>query len=145
MDTKDIEALVDAVREFPEMYDAAPDLLAACRAALSAMECNPRFRENAPTIDALRAAIAKAAGESQKSTARRLIGPFSMDLVSSESDDSGHRLYIDVDGRGAIGILANDDGVSVDLHSMSPHANEPVASCWATTAELGPGDDDDLS
>jgi len=48
--------------EDARLIAAAPDLLAACERALSALACNPKFRENEPTIAFARAAIAKAKG-----------------------------------------------------------------------------------
>jgi hypothetical protein len=55
MPDEQCEATAALISASPEMYDA-------CKLALSAMECNPKFRENAPTIEALKAAIAKAEG-----------------------------------------------------------------------------------
>lgn len=43
--------------------EAVPELLAACKTALSALQCNPKFRENETTINALGTALAKAEGQ----------------------------------------------------------------------------------
>lgn len=48
--------------ELVAAMEALPELLAAAKSALSALECNPKFRENEPTINALCAAIARAEG-----------------------------------------------------------------------------------
>ncbi len=46
--------------ETAKLVAASPKLLEACIAALSALECNPEFRRNEPTIDTLRKAINRA-------------------------------------------------------------------------------------
>ena len=54
---RSISELGEGIDRLREQRD---DLLAACKMGLSALECNPRYRENAPTISVMEAAVARA-------------------------------------------------------------------------------------
>lgn len=54
--SRSISELGDSIDRLREERD---ELLAACKMGLSALECNPRYQENAPTISVMEAAVAR--------------------------------------------------------------------------------------
>lgn len=59
--------------------------------------------------------------------------------VDEANNDEEH-FYVDILGRGTVAIIANDDGVSVDIYPL--HATEhPVASMYVLNEDLYEGEE----